>query len=154
MKPPELRLRRAGTADAEAIRTLTREVYAKWVASIGREPRPMTADYRHAVRAHWIDLHEETHSLVALIEMIPHPDHLLVENIVVRESHQRQGIGEALLDHAAALARKQGLGELRLYTNAAFASNLQYYRDRGFAETGRAPLPNGGTMVHFAKPVS
>lgn len=150
----QLKLRRAGTTDAEAVRALTRQAYAKWIESIGREPRPMTADYRKAVRAHWIDLHEENGILVALIEVIPRPDHLLVENIAVRGSHQGLGIGGALLDHAARLAAAHGLGELRLYTNAAFLANLRFYRSRGFAETARTPLAGGGTMVHFAKPVS
>ena len=36
-------IRLAGPADADAIGALTREAYAKWVALVGREPKPMTA---------------------------------------------------------------------------------------------------------------
>ena len=43
-------------ADASAIRALTREAYAKWVPVIGREPKPMMADYAEAVQKHRIDL--------------------------------------------------------------------------------------------------
>ncbi len=71
-------LRRAGPADASAIRTLTRAAYAKWVPVIGREPKPMVADYDEAVRRHLIDLLYMGGALVALIEIIPGPDHLLI----------------------------------------------------------------------------
>ena len=147
-------MRRAGQADAAAIRALTRAVYAKWIASIGRAPRPMTADYDRAVRDHWIDLLEVDGELLALIEMIPAPDHLWVQNIAVVESRQRSGLGRLLLEHAAEIALQSGLREIRLNTNAAFAANLSFYRHMGFLELSREPLPDGGTMVSFAKWVS
>jgi N-acetylglutamate synthase-like GNAT family acetyltransferase len=137
-----------------AVRDLTRQAYAKWVAVIGREPRPMTADFGQALSSHQIDLFEHEGELIGLIEMIPRGDHLLVENVAVRETWQGKGIGSEALDHAEKTARNLGLRELRLYTNAAFASNLQYYRRKGFTETAREPLSDGGTMVHFAKAVS
>ena len=49
-------LRQGVPADAAAIRELTREAYAKWLPVIGREPKPMTADYEEAVRKHRFDL--------------------------------------------------------------------------------------------------
>ncbi len=146
--------RRAGPADAHRIRDLTRAVYAKWVPLIGREPKPMTADVEHALRNHWIDVVDDAMGLLAVIEMIPEPGFLLIENVAVRVDRQGEGLAAGLLDHAAAVARQHGFPELRLYTNAAFASNVTYYAKRGFVETGRTPLPDGGTMVHFTKPVS
>jgi ribosomal protein S18 acetylase RimI-like enzyme len=147
-------MRRAGAGDAAAIRSLTRDVYAKWIPSIGREPRPMVADYDAAVRQHWIELHEEDGELLALIEMVPAADHLWIQNIAVSVSQQGNGLGRALLAHAEKIAQTMGLEEIRLNTNAAFAANLAFYRHMGFSETGREPLPDGGTMVHFTKPVS
>ncbi len=150
----EVRLRRAGPADAPAIRRLTRDVYAKWIETIGREPRPMTADYDLAVCNHWIDILEEAGETVALIEMIPQPDHLWIQNVAVAASRQGGGIGKSLLLHAAETARQEGLSQMRLNTNLAFAANLAFYRHLGFSEAGREPLPDGGTMVYFAKSVS
>lgn len=147
-------MRRAVAADAEAVRKLTRDVYAKWIAAIGREPKPMAANYANAISQHWIDLHEENGQLVALIEMIPADGYLLIENLAVAEAHQGRGLGAMLLAHAEQVARSAGLAELRLYTNAAFAANIAYYPRRDYRETGRTLLPDGGTMVHFAKPVS
>ncbi len=86
--------------------------------------------------------------------MIPKTDHLLIENIAVSENWQNHGLGSALLAHAATVARQLGVSELRLYTNAAFDENLIFYSHKGFVETGRERLPDGGVMVYFAKPVS
>lgn len=144
-------LRRAGAADAEAVRQLSRASYAKWVPLIGREPLPMRADYDHAVRAHLVDLHEEAGALLALIEMIPHPDHLLIENIAVRPDCQGRGLGDALLRHAEATARAMGLGEVRLYTNGAFAANIAFYAKRGYAVFLREPFAGGGEVVHMRR---
>jgi len=84
----------------------------------------MTADYDLAVAEHIIDLWEEDGQLLALIEVIPKATHLLIENIAVRPDQQGKGHGDKLLHHAEGTARSLGFAEIRLYTNAAFASNL------------------------------
>lgn len=150
-QPTRLTLRRAGPVDAARVRDLTRAAYAKWVPLIGREPMPMAADYNRAVREHLIDLHEEGGELVALVEMIRHDDHLLVENLAVRPDHHGRGLGDALLRHAEAMARAGGHAEIRLDTNAAFASNIAFYGRRGFIEFAREPIAAGGELVHMKK---
>jgi hypothetical protein len=42
-------LRRATASDAGTVRDITRGAYAKQVAAIGREPKPMTANDEQAV---------------------------------------------------------------------------------------------------------
>lgn len=142
-------LRRAGLEDAQAIRDLTRLAYAKWVPLIGREPLPMTADYERAVVEHMIDLYEIDGSLRALVETIDAEDHLLIENLAVHPDQQGHGLGELLLSHARGLARDLGHREIRLYTNAAFASNIAFYAKRGFAEYAREAFPKGGSLVRM-----
>lgn len=142
-------LRRAGPAEAGAVRDLTRRAYAKWVPVIGREPLPMTADYDRAVREHRIDMAWEDGRLVALIETVLRPDDLLIENLAVEPDRQGRGLGSALLAHVEGLAREHGR-VLRLYTNALFAENLAFYAAHGFAIEREEPF-RGGTMVHMAK---
>lgn len=112
---------------------------------------PMTADYDHAVREHLVDVHEEGGELIALVEMIRHDDHLLVENLAVSPDCHGQGLGDALLRHAESVARAFGYAEIHLDTNAAFASNIAFYGRRGFTEFAREPIEEGGEIVHMRK---
>ena len=145
-------LRRAAAEDAAAVRALTRAAYAKWVPLIGREPKPMQADYERAVREHRIDLALLTGALAGLIETIEQPDHLLIENVAVAPAFQGRGLGRRLMAHAEQLALELGRTELRLYTNARFTENVALYRRLGYRldreETG--PL---GVAVHMSKPL-
>ena len=147
----KLSLRRAGAADAEAVRGLSRLAYAKWVPLIGREPKPMTADYENAVVAHDIELHEENGALIALIETVPMEDHLLIENVAVHPDFQGKGLGHSLLAHAEAHASRLGYGEVRLYTNAAFAANIAFYQARGYSTFSREAIASGGHLVRMRK---
>ena len=70
---PKRTFRRAILTDANTVREITRAAYAKWIAVIGREPKPMTANYRDAVIDHIIDLMEDDGQPIALIEVIPRP---------------------------------------------------------------------------------
>jgi ribosomal protein S18 acetylase RimI-like enzyme len=145
-------LRRAVASDASAIRTLTREAYAKWVPLIGREPKPMTADYAEAVRRHRIDLLHLDGALAALIETIAEADHLLVENVAVSPAFQGRGLGRKLMAHAEQIAASLGHGEIRLYTNKLFARNIELYRKLGY-RIDREEVLAIGVAVHMSKPV-
>jgi ribosomal protein S18 acetylase RimI-like enzyme len=148
-----LTLRRAAAEDAAAVRALTRAAYAKWVPLIGREPKPMQADYERAVREHRVDLALLADELAGLIETIEQPDHLLIENVAVAPAFQGRGLGRHLMAHAEQLALALGRTELRLYTNARFTENVALYRRLGYRldreETG--PL---GAAVYMSKPLA
>jgi len=111
----------------------------------------MTADYDRAVVDHIIDLWEERGELLALIEMVLEPDHLTVENIAVRPDQQGKGLGGKLLLHAEEFAVASGLDEIRLYTNAAFASNLSFYSRRGYQEYRRGSRLPGSVTIFMRK---
>ena len=145
--------RRATAADVGAIREITRDAYARWVPVIGREPSPMTANYQRAVTDHVIDLLEEDGRPIALMEVIPKPSHLLIENVAVLPERHGEGIGGLLLGRADEIARSLGLNELRLYTNAKFSSNVAFYARRGFCEFLREQLASGGEVVHMKKSI-
>jgi GNAT superfamily N-acetyltransferase len=150
MPEPALTLRRAGPEDAAAIADLTRDAYAKWVAVIGRAPKPMTADYDIAVRAHLIDLLYDDGRLVALIECIREPDHLLIENLAVAPTAQGRGYGKHLMAHAETLARGLGFNEIRLYTNKLFAENIAFYARLGYRVDGETAF-KGGFITHMSR---
>jgi ribosomal protein S18 acetylase RimI-like enzyme len=130
---------------------LTRAAYARWAKLIGREPKPMLADYDNAVRRHLIDLLYASGELVALIEMIQEPDHLLIENLAVSPACQGRGYGRTLMAHAEQLAASLGYGQVRLYTNKLFATNVHLYRRLGYGVDREETFPNGGVAVHMSK---
>ena len=143
-------MRRATAADAAAVRALTREAYAKWVPVIGREPKPMTADFKAAIRDHRIDLLCQGERVVALIETIAEAAALLIENVAVSPDCQGRGLGRRLMAHAERLAAEVGYGQIRLYTNARFAENIAFYQRLGYAIRREEPFLDG-RVIHMSK---
>ena len=144
-------VRRATIADAGTVRELTRAAYAKWVPVLGREPRPMIADYDAALRDHLIDLLQVDGEAAALIEMAPKADHLLIVNVAVAPTYQGKGYGRALMAHAEEVARSLSLNEMRLYTNALFAENLRLYSRLGYRVDREEQHPQFGVTVYMSK---
>ena len=144
-------VRRATAADAATVRELTRAAYAKWVPILGREPRPMTADYDAVLRDHLVDLLHVGGEAMALIEMAPTADHLLIVNVAVVPAQQGRGHGRALMAHAEEVALSLNLREVRLYTNALFAENLRLYNRLGYRVDREEQHPQFGVAVHMSK---
>ncbi len=145
-------MRQAGPSDAAAIRELTRAAYAKWVPLIGREPKPMAADYEAAVREHRFDLLYREGRLAALVETIVQPDHLLIENLAVSPACQGLGLGKMLMAHVEGLAAALGFAEVRLYTNKLFAENIAFYARLGYRVYKEEEF-RAGVAVHMSKTV-
>jgi ribosomal protein S18 acetylase RimI-like enzyme len=143
-------IRIAHEEDADAIRALTREAYAKWVDLIGREPLPMRVDYSDAIRKHRFDLLYVGDRLAALIETVPEGDCLLIENVAVLPAFQGRGFGTRLLKLAEELAASSGLAGMRLYTNKLFLPNIRLYETLGYRVEREEEL-NGGVAVHMMK---
>ena len=143
-------IRPAQPDEAEAIRELIRAAYAKWVSVIGREPKPMRADYVQALREHRFDVLDLDGRLCALIETKTYPDHLWIENVAVRPGYQGRGLGRLLLAHAEHVAAEAGILELRLLTNAAFEANVRLYRHIGYRIEREEPFL-GGVTTYMCK---
>ena len=133
----EFEPRRARASDVEAITSLVRTAYAKYVPRMGTEPMPMRADYGEAVRRHQVWVVEEGGGLIAVLELVPQVDHLLVENVAVDPARQGRGLGRRLMAFAETEALRQGLPEMRLYTAEAMTGNIGLYARMGYAETER-----------------
>jgi len=143
--------RRGEPSDAAAIRELTRAAYAKWVPLIGREPKPMGADYDAAVLKHRFDLLYVGGVLAALIETADQGDRLLIVNVAVAPDFQGQGLGTRLMAHAEAVAASLGLRRLWLYTNQRFVENIRLYRRLGYAIDREEDMGGGTVRVDMSK---
>jgi GNAT superfamily N-acetyltransferase len=146
-------MRRAGPQDVAAVTALVEAAFARHVEAVGRRPAPMDADHaEHVARGEQYVRDGEDGTLVSSVVLVEEPDHLVVHNVAVAPAHQGAGLGRALMAFAEDEARRRGLAELRLHTNAAMADNLLMYPRLGFAETGRA-FAAGFHRVFFAKRV-
>ena len=143
-------LRMADASDADAIRTLTREAYAKWVPVTGREPLPMRVDYTEAVKIHRFDLLYADGDLAALIETVLEGEAMLIVNVAVATDMQGRGFGKLLLRHAEELAASSGCKRTRLYTNKLFAENVAFYRKLGYRIDGETAYKDG-FIVHMSR---
>jgi ribosomal protein S18 acetylase RimI-like enzyme len=150
MTQPDLSFRAATPDDAAAVRALVRAAYARWVPVLGREPRPMQADYEVAVREHDFDIAERDGAMIALIETMLRDDHLWIENIAVAPEAQGQGLGTLLLERIEARARAAGRPELRLLTNGRMDVNIALYRRVGFTLDKEEPFGDG-TVVYMSR---
>jgi N-acetylglutamate synthase-like GNAT family acetyltransferase len=152
-------LRRATAADVDAITALVAEAFARYVDRIGKPPAPMLADYATllGVARIWVletaDESKDDAPLVAMIVIVPHTDHVVVETVAVAPGAQGGGHGRRLLERAEHDAAELGVAEVRLSTNEAMTENLAYYPRRGYVETGRG-LEDGYRRVFFSRTIN
>jgi ribosomal protein S18 acetylase RimI-like enzyme len=144
-----VRIRLARPADVEAIEVLVERAYEPYVALIGGRPAPMDDDYAQKVGRGLVSVADDTEP-IGVIVLLDNPGHTLIENVAVDPDRQHEGVGRTLLSFAESHAREAGLGELRLYTNAAMADNLALYARLGYEETDRR-TDKGFERVFLAK---
>ncbi len=113
----------------------------------------MTADYEALTALGDAYLAERDGNVIALLVLRPAPTYMLLENVAVVPEEQGAGVGRRLLMLAEDEARRLGLPEVRLYTNAAMTENLSYYVRHGYRETHRA-IHEGFDRVFFVKHLS
>lgn len=145
-----LPLRTALPHEAGALRDLARAAYAKWVPVLGREPRPMQADYEAAVKTFRFDVVELDRRIIASLQTQPREDHFWVESVAVLPDWRGRGGGRRLLAHAEVLAREAGFSEVRLLTNGKMADNRRLYASVGYTEDLEEPFWDG-TVVYLSK---
>jgi ribosomal protein S18 acetylase RimI-like enzyme len=148
----EVRIRGATPADVGAMHKVARSAYQPYVETIGVRPAPLDADYGAAVTdpRHEVWVAQGATAVVGLLVLVPHDDHLLVENVAVAPPAQRAGIGTLLLDLAERRALEQGFDEVRLFTHQQMTRNVALYTARGYRETSRE-VDEGFHRVFFSK---
>jgi ribosomal protein S18 acetylase RimI-like enzyme len=149
-RPALVGFRPAAPDEAAAIRDFVRAAYAPWVPVIGREPRPMTADYEVSVREHDFEIAMRDGRMIGLIETLLRDDHLWIENIAVAPEAQGQGIGTWLMERAEARGVAAGRTESRLVTNGKMDTNIALYKRRGYVVDREEPFQLG-TAVYMKK---
>ncbi len=143
-------LRRAEDRDVDGIQAVVAAAYVGYTPLIGRTPIPMLTDYAAAVREHEVWVLTIDGVIVGVLELEPRDGHLWLENVAVEPAWQGRGLGRRLLDHAEAVAIREGFAEICLLTNERYADDIALYLRRGYRETHREPHL-GTDLVFFRK---
>lgn len=131
------RVRLAEAADLSSVEDIVRRAYTPFIGRIGREPGPMTDDYAVSIASGRVHVIDGDGSVQAILVLIPDDNAMLLDNIAVAPSAQKQGLGRKLLAYAEQGARQLGYRSIKLYTNEAMTENIDLYARIGYVETHR-----------------
>jgi N-acetylglutamate synthase-like GNAT family acetyltransferase len=149
----DVRVRRAGPSDVAVIEHIVHAAFDIYVARIGRQPAPMSADYRAAVASSRVWVIDADGEVAGVVVNKVHDDYLLLDTVAVAPGAQGHGYGALLLARAGDDARELGLAEVRLVTNQAMTENQTFYPRLGYIETARG-RQDGYDRVFYAKHVA
>jgi ribosomal protein S18 acetylase RimI-like enzyme len=150
LRSGDLALRRAATADLEALVALQRAAYAKNRPFLGVEPLPLLADYAAILRDMEVWVAEKDTRLVGALILEPRTDDLLIWSIAADPATQGAGLGRALLAAAEERASQLGRTVVRLYTGTPLAHLVAWYGRHGFA-VERIEALSDRSITHMIK---
>lgn len=144
-------IRPATPQDEPAIRACARAAYQPYVALIGKEPAPMSADYTVQIAQGHVYVYQDvTGEIAGYIVFLFEDDFVLLENVAVFPEAKGRGVGKALIAFCEDKALANGANSIKLYTNEKMAQNLLIYPRLGYVETERRS-ENGFNRVYFEK---
>ena len=143
-------IRLANSSDLDSVKGCAEEAYALYVPRMGKEPAPMVADFGAQIEAGQVYVVESDGNVAGFIVLYRRQDHLHIENVAVSPSHQRLGLGRALLSFAEEEAERRSLQAIELYTNVKMTENLELYPRLGYREIDRRE-EEGFSRVFYRK---
>lgn len=144
-------IRTAVYHDLPEIRACAKQAYQRYIAAIGREPAPMTADFSSQITAREVYIAtNESDDVLGFIVFRVVASHLLLENVAVFPRAAGKGIGRELIQYCEDTARQLGMRSVKLYTNVKMSENLSLYPRLGYIETHRQ-IEDGFSRVYFEK---
>lgn len=129
---------------------MVNNAYEVYVPLMDRTPAPMLDDYKTLIAENKVTVVLDSGQIVGVLVAWIDEEAVYVDNIAIDPASQGTGIGCALLDVAADVAKTGGLGRVWLYTNALMQNNIGYYERRGFVITGRR-LDKGYDRIFFER---
>ncbi len=145
-----MNLRLATSNDLAAVQEIICAAYAPYIVRIGREPGPMSDDYRALIAQDQVHVAEYNGVVQGLLVLTPQDDAMLLDNVAVAPGAQGLGLGRELLEFAERTAAEAGCPAIKLYTNEVMTENIALYTRIGYAETHRIQ-ENGLRRVYMLK---
>ncbi|WP_406721325.1 GNAT family N-acetyltransferase [Thioclava litoralis] len=141
-------IRPATPEDEAAIRACAIAAYTPYIARMGRDPAPMSADYAAQIAQGVVHVAYDG-AFLGFITFYDEGPHILLENVAVTEAARGRGTGRKLIAFCEEAARLAGK-PVQLYTNAKMTENLAIYPRLGYAMIGER-VENGFHRVYFQK---
>jgi GNAT superfamily N-acetyltransferase len=84
---------------------------------------------------------DDRNEIIGHAQLLPtdRPDTIELKSIAVLPSHQRRGIGRALVERALAVCRGEGARAMTVTTATADIANIRFYQRCGFRATSVEP---------------
>lgn len=122
------------------------------MAAIAHDDPPTPESYLEAVelRHLWV-IDDDDSTPVAYLWAFELDGGLHIEQVSVAATHARRGLGRALIEHAAGLARERGAPCLTLTTFAQVPWNAPYYERIGFRTLDENELSPGLRAIRDAE---
>jgi len=147
-------IRPALAADEPAIRACAEAAYGGYIATIGRRPAPMDADFAAQIAAGQVHVATDaTGALLGYVVFYPEGRHMHLEAVAVTPAAAGKGIGRQLIGFCEGAAHRSGLGAVHLYTNRKMTANLSLYPYLGYVEVDRRS-EDGFDRVYYEKSVT
>lgn len=147
----DFELRKAIPKDLASIRMCAEDAYEQYVATIGKKPAPMLADFGSLIASGSVYIAARQNAeLVGFIVFYQQDDYFMLENVAVCSSARGTGIGKRLITFCEEQAKQSGIKRVKLYTNEKVSENLSMYPHLGYRETERR-TEDGFNRVFFEK---
>ena len=143
-------IRRATTADAEAIASCVKAAYQHYIERMGKPPGPMLDDYEQVVKNHHVTVAQHEGEIVGVLVLISLQDGVLLDNVAVLPTFQGQKLGKRLMQLAEDEVKGRGYSEIQLYTHEKMTENIAMYTKMGYVEVSRRVV-NGYDRVYMTK---
>ena len=142
-------LRRATSADLDAIVALQRAAYARNRELLGVEPLPLQADYAAILSDYevWVTGDD---AIAGVLILEPRVDDLLIWSIATDPQSQHTGLGRKMLAAAEIRAQALGLATMRLYTGAQLRHLIEWYGRNGYVVERNEALADR-VITHMVK---
>src|ERR1700724_1688435 len=90
-------IRPANPTDRAAVEAIVRDAYSIYLDRMDKPPRPRLDDYAALIDDGAVSVLDGDGGLRAIIVLVPHSDHLLLDNIAVRPDRQGKGLGRVFM---------------------------------------------------------
>ena len=150
-------MRRASSADYDAVVRLQRAAFAPNRERLGVAPLPLLADYRQVLRDKDVWLATETKRgkevVIGVLVLERRAEDLMIESIATDPKVQRRGLGRAMLAAAEAQTKELGYTVMRLYTGVVLTDLVEWYGRHGFS-IERVEVLSDRSVTHMMKRIA